>query len=257
MVGDDQRLDGLASVAAAGPLDKREEARQISAMKPRINYLTVGIPAFVAGTAVSFFTLPIWVATAINIAKEGNRSDWLGFFGSIIGAVMTLIAALVAWFAVQQQIRNTNDQLRAAERLREEEHINEAAREIRTLNAARNYLSSLVSQFPEPNSVGFNDFDFAERLLQLYRRAHVYVSESASGAPGEFGIRILKETWRIRTLAENVKDREERGRKSFQDLKEEIRSSVLEIWRIIDDLKGEMERRETRLANLFEQRDRF
>jgi hypothetical protein len=234
-----------------------EEARQISVMRPRIAYLTVGILAFVAGTAVSFFTLPIWVTTAINIAKEGNRSDWLGFFGNVIGAAMTLIAALVAWFAVQQQIRNTNDQLRAAERLREEERINEATRDIKTLNAARNYLSSLVRQFPEPNRVGFNDFDFAETLLQLYRRAHIYVSESASRAPGEFGIRIFTEMWRIRTLAENVEAREEKGRMSFQDLKEEIRNSVLEIWRIIDDIKGEIARRENRLANLFEQRDRF
>jgi hypothetical protein len=43
-------------------------------------------------------------------------------------------------------------------------------------------------------------------------------------------------------------------RKSLQDLNEEVRSSVLEILRIIDDLNGEIDRRETRLANLFQQR---
>ena len=74
------------------------------------NHLSqVGILAFVAGTAVSFFTLPIWVTAAINIAKEGNRSDWLGFFGSIIGAAMTLIAAVIAWFSVQRQIAKSED----------------------------------------------------------------------------------------------------------------------------------------------------
>jgi hypothetical protein len=244
-------------VSGTTPIDKREAARQISAMRPRITYLTVGILAFFAGTAVSFFALPIWVATAINIAKEGNRSDWLGFFGSIFGAAMTLIAALIAWFAVQQQIRNTNDQLRAAEALREEERINEATRDIKTLNAARNYLSSFVKHFPEPNRINFQDFDFAERLLQLYRRAHVYVSLSASAAPGEFGLRIFTEMWRIKTLAENREAREEKGRMSFQDLNEETRDSVIEIWRIIDDLKGEIGRRESQLADLFKQRGRF
>jgi hypothetical protein len=231
------------------------EAAQVARMKKdtRSAFFTIGITAFFAGTAVSFFTLPIWVTTAINIAKEGNRSDWLAFFGSVIGAAMTLIAALVAWLAVQQQIRNTNDQLRAAERLREEERINEATRDIRTLNAARNYLTALTKHFPQPNSVRFNDFDFAERLLQLYRQAHVYVSESATKAPGEFGIRILTEMWRIETLAKNVEDREKNDRKNFQDLKEEIRDAILEILRIIDDLAGEIERREIRLASLFEQ----
>jgi hypothetical protein len=206
------------------------------------------------------FVIPSWTDATIRIGKlAGISESWAGFagaiIGSVIGAAMTLIAALIAWCAVQQQIRNTKDQLRAAERLREEERINEATRDIRTLEAARNYLSSLARQFPDRNGVGFNDFDFAKTLLQLYRRARVYVSESASRAPGEFGIRIFTEMWRIRTLAENVEDREEKGRMSFQDLREEIRSSVWEIWRIIDDLNGEIERRENRLANLVQQWD--
>jgi hypothetical protein len=238
-----------------------DTAAQVVRMKrdTRSTLLTIGIPAFFAGTAVSFFTLPLWVMTAINIAKEGNRSDWLGFSGSIIGSVfgaaMTLVAALVAWFAVQQQIRNTNDQVHAAERLREEERINEAMRDIRTLNAARNYLTALTKQFPQSNRVDFYEFDFAERLLQLYRIARVYVSESASRAPGEFGIRIFTEMWRMRTLAKNVEDREKNHGpgKSVQDLNAEIRDSILEILRIIDGLAGELERRERRYANLLEQ----
>ncbi|WP_156918421.1 hypothetical protein [Bradyrhizobium sp. Cp5.3] len=213
--------------------------------------------AFFAGTVVSFFTLPIWVTVAINFAKEGPRTDWLGFYGSLIGAAMTLFAGLVAWLSVQQQIRNTNEQVRAAEALREEERINEATRDIRTLNAARNYLSVLVREFPEPNRIGFNEFNFAGTLLQLYYRARVYVSESASNAPGEFGIRILTETWRIRTLAENVDSRERAGKMSFQDLSDEIRECIIEILRIIDDLNEEIERREILYATLVKQRDRL
>jgi hypothetical protein len=69
-----------------------------------MTYTTVAILAFCAGTVVSFFTLPIWVAFMINIAKEGSRTDWLGFFGSIISAAVALTAAIVAWLAVQRQI---------------------------------------------------------------------------------------------------------------------------------------------------------
>jgi hypothetical protein len=50
------------------------------------------------------FTLPLWVAFAINIAKEGSRTDWLGFSGAVITAFVTLAAGISAWFAVQQQI---------------------------------------------------------------------------------------------------------------------------------------------------------
>ncbi|WP_316174409.1 hypothetical protein [Bradyrhizobium sp. SZCCHNRI1073] len=41
---------------------------------------------------------------AINIAKEGSRTDWLGFTGSVIGALVALIAAVIAWTAIQNQI---------------------------------------------------------------------------------------------------------------------------------------------------------
>jgi hypothetical protein len=73
-------------------------------MGPRINFSLAVVAAFCAGIALSFFTLPLWVTFAINIAREGNRADWLGFTGSLIGAVVALIAAIIAWFAVQQQI---------------------------------------------------------------------------------------------------------------------------------------------------------
>jgi hypothetical protein len=69
-----------------------------------MTYLSVAILAFCAGTAVSFFTLPLWVSFAINVAKEGSRTDWFGLFGNVVGAAVTLIAASVAWLAVQRQI---------------------------------------------------------------------------------------------------------------------------------------------------------
>ena len=57
----------------------------------------------------------------------------------------------------------------------------------------------------------------------------------------------------MQTLAENVQAREEKARMSFQDLKDEIRDSVLEIWRIIDDLADEIKRRESQYAERIEQ----
>jgi hypothetical protein len=73
-------------------------------MGPRTHIGGVAIVAFCAGIAISFFTIPLWVTFAINVAKEGGRTDWLGFAGSIVGAAMTLVAAAIAWLAVQKQI---------------------------------------------------------------------------------------------------------------------------------------------------------
>jgi hypothetical protein len=64
----------------------------------------IALLAFAGGMSVSIFTLPLWVVFAINIAREGTRTDWLGFTGAIIGAAMTVAAAGIAWAAVQRQI---------------------------------------------------------------------------------------------------------------------------------------------------------
>jgi hypothetical protein len=66
--------------------------------------VATAILAFAVGVSVSFFTLPLWVMFVINVAKEGSRTDWLGFTGSVIGAVVALIAAIIAWTAIQRQI---------------------------------------------------------------------------------------------------------------------------------------------------------
>jgi hypothetical protein len=193
-----------------------------------LTLIVIGLLAFahtyahINGNARCFETVrsaqfPKWVGCTMA-AHENLAGGLIGFAGAIF-------AAWLAYSGAQDQLRNTNEQLRATERLRAEERISEAARDIRTLNAARNYLASLARRFPEPNRVNFNDHDFAQTLLHLYQRAHVYISQSASTAPGEFGFRILTVMWRMQTLAENVQAREEKGRMSFQDLKEEIRDS--------------------------------
>jgi len=44
-------------------------------------------------------TLPV-----IRSSPPAHTSDWLGFAGGVVGGVMTLVAAGIAWFAVQRQI---------------------------------------------------------------------------------------------------------------------------------------------------------
>jgi hypothetical protein len=83
--------------------------------------------AFCAGISVSF-TLPLWVVTIANAAKDGARTDWLGFAGSVVAGTMTLMGAAAAWFAVQRQIRAQEQaDERASERLAEQRETEQAA----------------------------------------------------------------------------------------------------------------------------------
>jgi hypothetical protein len=77
--------------------------------------ISVAVLAFFAGVTVSFFTLPFWVVFAVNAAKGGARSDWLGFSGSVIAGTVTLIAAIIAWFAVNRQIKSQEETVARAE----------------------------------------------------------------------------------------------------------------------------------------------
>jgi hypothetical protein len=77
--------------------------------------ISVAVLAFFTGVTVSFFTLPFWVVFAVNIAKDGPRTDWLGFSGSVIAGAMTLVAAIIAWFAVNRQIHSQEESVARAE----------------------------------------------------------------------------------------------------------------------------------------------
>jgi hypothetical protein len=72
--------------------------------------------ALVLGTLIVVL-LPVSIATGDNI----KSSDWIGFSGSVLAGTMTLIAALLAWFAVRRQIRAQEEaEERAAQRLTEQ-----------------------------------------------------------------------------------------------------------------------------------------
>jgi hypothetical protein len=48
---------------------------------------------------------PAWAPTLAEIAKTGVNQEWIAFIGSILSAVISAGAALVAWFVVQHQIQ--------------------------------------------------------------------------------------------------------------------------------------------------------
>ncbi|UWU89450.1 hypothetical protein [Bradyrhizobium sp. CB1015] len=53
----------------------------------------------------SFFLFPWWVIPLVKAISAGNPSDWIGFFGNIAAAAMTIAAAVVAYFTVAHQVR--------------------------------------------------------------------------------------------------------------------------------------------------------
>jgi hypothetical protein len=71
------------------------------------------------GLIVLSALLSCYLATALPIirSEEAHLSDWLGFAGGAVGGAMTLIAAVMAWFAVQRQI----DEQKRDRRTREQE----------------------------------------------------------------------------------------------------------------------------------------
>jgi hypothetical protein len=102
---------------------------------------TAAILAFFAGVSVSFFTLPLWVAGIINYAKAGSRSDWLGFVGGMVAAVVAATAVYFGWQGVKRQLRTNVIS-------REEERIE------RQLPGLREVAGGLEQLFPKPLSKG-------------------------------------------------------------------------------------------------------
>jgi len=74
-------------------------------MKTAISTPALLLIAFVVGLSSGLFLLPFWVEPFLAAAKTGNPADWIGFAGNFSAGIMTLIAAIIAWFAVQFQIK--------------------------------------------------------------------------------------------------------------------------------------------------------
>jgi hypothetical protein len=77
--------------------------------------------AFLVGLSSALFLIPFWIGPFIAAAKNGNPADWIGFAGNFGAGIMTLVAAIIAWFAVQQQIKFQRAQADFAEESRQRE----------------------------------------------------------------------------------------------------------------------------------------
>jgi hypothetical protein len=93
---------------------------QVAEMKsenlPGLSPLWLIVLAMVLGTFIVVM-VPVSIATGDNI----KSSDWIGFSGSVIAGAIALLAAVLAWFAVQRQIIAQEDaEKRAAARLAEQ-----------------------------------------------------------------------------------------------------------------------------------------
>jgi hypothetical protein len=121
--------------------------------------------AMVFGTLIVLM-LPVSIATGDNI----KSSDWIGFSGSVLSGAITLLAAALAWFAVQRQIKAQEDaERRATERLAEQRAIEmanakDAAKIVLThpvhaaaavMNVTEQYLEALVEEPFVPGKQGY------------------------------------------------------------------------------------------------------
>jgi hypothetical protein len=60
--------------------------------------------AMVLGTLIVVM-IPVSIATGDNV----KSSDWIGFAGGVVVGAIALLAAILAWFAVQRQITAQED----------------------------------------------------------------------------------------------------------------------------------------------------
>jgi hypothetical protein len=89
---------------APSPLDNDLATRQVVSMdKYRLPlWVPLAILFAVGGIA---FVLPAWTSASVSLAKlTGISESWAGFAGSVTGAMITLIAATLAYLAALQQI---------------------------------------------------------------------------------------------------------------------------------------------------------
>jgi hypothetical protein len=69
-------------------------------------------------------TIVVLIPATIAMGDAIKSSDWIGFAGNVVAGAMTLIAAVLAWFAVQRQIKaQEKAEGRATERLAEDRRV--------------------------------------------------------------------------------------------------------------------------------------
>jgi hypothetical protein len=137
-------------------------------MKLKANNALPGLtPVWLAFFALALTSLVLTAAPIIAGSEPVKLSDWLGFSGSVIGAIMTLIAAIIAWNAVRKQLRRADE---AAERTRLQNEFSYRAMLPFSLSALIEYadlcieqLDSIRSKIPAPFTFVTHEFGHEAR----------------------------------------------------------------------------------------------
>lgn len=93
-------------------------------MDKRITFFAMLFTAFAIGLSSSVFLMPFWIPPFLAATKTNNPSDWIGFAGNFAAGIMTIVAAVIAWFAVQGQISAQEDIARIQTALQKTDALN-------------------------------------------------------------------------------------------------------------------------------------
>lgn len=115
--------------------------------------------------AIGFIVLAVilTVLVAIGAPMMASHStlelrDWLAFFGNIVGAVGTLVAAYIAWRAVQSQIGESRSASMLTILMREEDRLED---ELFAINGTEDVYYAIVPQHDLSSS------DYRQRILDF------------------------------------------------------------------------------------------
>ena len=125
-------------------LDRTSKYRHVVGMKKHEDiYLACAfcVPLLIA--LVSYWFAIYFPIIAAATAKSGGE-QWLGFFGNLIGAGVTLLAAAIAWRAVRSQIDAQREEMLMGVLAREEDR---AEQEWRALRYCHDFLARSNATF--------------------------------------------------------------------------------------------------------------
>ncbi|KJC47327.1 hypothetical protein UB31_18915 [Bradyrhizobium sp. LTSP849] len=104
-----------------GRLDNANPERHFALMKLDQGLGIIGL--LVLATALA---LLLTIGIPISVSKDSvELKDWLGFAGNVMGAFVTVVAAAIAWKAVQRQIASQHVATQLGVMTREEDRIEE------------------------------------------------------------------------------------------------------------------------------------
>jgi len=144
--------------------------------------LDQGLGALGLLSLAAALALLLTIGIPITVSKDKvELKDWLGFAGNLLGAIFTVLAAVIAWYAVQRQIRVQREanllsvMTREETRLENEIHAHKVCTEfLWNVHAAHEYraapldsISELTKYIDELTAMGLSsDYIEIRRSLQ-------------------------------------------------------------------------------------------